>query len=141
MKVFEKAVKIRFGHTDPAGIMFYPRYFELLNAVVEDWFEEALGVSFGCLLGKHNVGAPLGDIQSRFMKPCRLGERLVFRLEIFELGRTTVKLQVSTMDGEELRVRSKLVLVCARKDMSGAANWPNPLHDRMKDYLMQETCA
>ena len=26
--------KVRFQHCDPAGIVFYPRYFEMLNSVV-----------------------------------------------------------------------------------------------------------
>ena len=26
--------KVRFQHCDPAGIVFYPRYFEMINSVV-----------------------------------------------------------------------------------------------------------
>ncbi len=140
MPVFEKKKKIRFGHTDPAGIMFYPRYFELLNEVVEDWFDEALGMSFGVLLGEHGVGAPLGDIQTRFMAPCRLGDHVVFRLNVSEVRRATVALTVLVLGGgDEVRITSKLVLVCAKKDMSGAHDWPQSVQDRMKGYL-EEGC-
>jgi 4-hydroxybenzoyl-CoA thioesterase len=35
-------VPIRFQHTDPAGIVFYPRYFEILGQIIEDWFSHDL---------------------------------------------------------------------------------------------------
>ena len=38
---FQISTKVRFGDVDPAGIVFYPRYFEMLNAAVEDWFTMA----------------------------------------------------------------------------------------------------
>ena len=28
--------KVRFQHCDPAGIVFYPRYFEMLNTTIEE---------------------------------------------------------------------------------------------------------
>ena len=40
--VSERRERVRFGHCDPAGIVFYPRYFEMLNALVEDWISEGL---------------------------------------------------------------------------------------------------
>ena len=43
---FEEEVLGRGAHTDPAGIVFYPRYFEMINAQVEDWFTGPLGCDF-----------------------------------------------------------------------------------------------
>ena len=40
---FERRRRIRFGQCDPAGIVFYPQYFVLFNALVEDWVSDALG--------------------------------------------------------------------------------------------------
>ena len=34
------SLPIRFRHCDAAGIVFYPRYFEMMNDLVEDWFAE-----------------------------------------------------------------------------------------------------
>ena len=38
--------QIRFHHCDPAGIVFYPQYFVLMNELVEDWFDRRLCVPF-----------------------------------------------------------------------------------------------
>ncbi|MBY0236971.1 MAG: acyl-CoA thioesterase, partial [Burkholderiaceae bacterium] len=56
--VFERRELVRFGHCDPAGIVFYPRYFEMLNALVEDWFTQGLQVDYAQLLGPRRVGMP-----------------------------------------------------------------------------------
>ena len=43
---FTKQEKVRFKHVDYAGIVFYPRFLEMLNDLVEDWFEEAFDRPF-----------------------------------------------------------------------------------------------
>ena len=48
MNPFTRATVVRFEHCDPAGLMFYPRFFALMNEAVEDWFA-ALGHSFKTL--------------------------------------------------------------------------------------------
>ena len=35
---FTRDLIIRFEHCDAAGIIFYPRFFGLVNETVEDWF-------------------------------------------------------------------------------------------------------
>ena len=44
--MFEGNKLIRFHHCDPAGIVFYPEYFVLFNELIEDWFNEGLGLDF-----------------------------------------------------------------------------------------------
>ena len=39
---FSLRIPIRFTHTDPAGYVFFPRYFDMLQAVAEEWFENSL---------------------------------------------------------------------------------------------------
>src|SRR5260370_493059 len=36
---FVSQVQVLFRHCDPAGIVFYPRYFEMVNDLVEEWFD------------------------------------------------------------------------------------------------------
>jgi 4-hydroxybenzoyl-CoA thioesterase len=40
---FRRPRLIRFSDCDPAGIVFYPQYFVMLNGLVEDWVNEGLG--------------------------------------------------------------------------------------------------
>ena len=34
---YRATVLVRFAHCDPAGIVFFPRYMEMFNNLVEDW--------------------------------------------------------------------------------------------------------
>lgn len=83
MNYFIKQEKIRFEHIDFAGIVFYPRYLEMLNALVEDWFEEALHRPFHKM--HETNGIPTVDLKVQFKKAARLGETLTKELWVKEL--------------------------------------------------------
>ena len=54
MARFETTRVLRFGDCDPAGIAYYPRYFDLLNGVVEDWWI-SMGHPWRVLFGKRRI--------------------------------------------------------------------------------------
>ncbi|MBL7867269.1 MAG: acyl-CoA thioesterase [Flavobacterium lindanitolerans] len=81
---FIKEEKIRFQHVDYAGIVFYPRFLEMLNALVEDWFEEALERPFATI--HETNGIPTVDLKVQFRKAARLGEILTKYLWVKNLG-------------------------------------------------------
>ena len=81
---FIKTEKIRFQHVDYAGIVFYPRYFEMLNCIVEDFYDEALNLPFSKM---HETGGiPTVDLKTQFKKPARLGEILTKHFWIKNIG-------------------------------------------------------
>ena len=45
-EMYERLIQIEFNHCDPAGIVFYPRYFEMVNSVCENFFREVAGLSY-----------------------------------------------------------------------------------------------
>lgn len=83
MSYFIKKEKIRFQHIDYAGIVFYPRFLEMLNGLVEDWFEEALDRPFSKM--HETNGIPTVDLKVQFKKAARLGETLTKKLWVKEL--------------------------------------------------------
>ncbi len=85
---FTKQEKIRFRHADNAGIVFYPRFFEMLNDLVEDWFGEALGNPF-CAMHKTH-GIPTVDLKVQFQKPARIGDTLNKKLWVIRLGSSSI---------------------------------------------------
>lgn len=85
---FTKQEKIRFKHVDYAGIVFYPRFLEMLNDLVEDWFEEALDRPFSKI--HETNGIPTVDLKVQFKQPARLGEVLTKKLWVIKLGGASV---------------------------------------------------
>ncbi len=87
-KPFIKQEKIRFKHIDYAGIVFYPRFLEMLNDLVEDWFEEALERPFYKM--HETNGIPTVDLKVQFKNAARLGEILTKSLWVKELKSSSV---------------------------------------------------
>lgn len=85
---FTKTEKIRFKHVDYAGIVFYPRFLEMLNDLVEDWFEEALDRPFSKI--HETNGIPTVDLKVQFKKAARIGEELTKILWVSKLGGASV---------------------------------------------------
>lgn len=88
MNYFIKKEKIRFKHIDFAGIVFYPRFLEMLNDLVEDWFEEALDRPFSKI--HETNGIPTVDLKVQFKNAARIGETLTKKLWVKELKTSSV---------------------------------------------------
>src|SRR5690606_24955205 len=87
-KQFIKEEKVRFQHVDYAGIVFYPRFLEMLNCLVEDWHEEALGRAFQDMHATEAI--PTVDLKVQFRNAARLGERLTKYLWVIKIGTSSV---------------------------------------------------
>lgn len=85
---FIKNEKIRFKHIDYAGIVFYPRFLEMLNDLVEDWFEEALERPFSKM--HETNGIPTVDLKVQFKNAARIGETLTKKLWVKELKTSSI---------------------------------------------------
>lgn len=103
--------KVLFKHCDPARIVFFPRYFEMLNDVVEAFFATVPGEAFHEMHPER--GVPTARIEAEFTAPSRHGETLEFALSFTHVGRSSAGTQfVCTCDGEtRLIARSVLVHV------------------------------
>lgn len=86
---FIKKEKIKFRHIDYAGIVFYPRFLEMLNDLVEDWFEEAIDRPFSKM--HETNGIPTVDLKVQFKKAARLGETLTKKLWVKNLGSASIR--------------------------------------------------
>ena len=133
---FVRPYKIRFAHCDPAGIVFYPQYFVLLNDHVEDWFAEALGCDFHTLHQIRRLGVPTVHIDCDFTAPSRLSEVVDLSLEITRLGNASVTLKREIRLGDELRVRVNQVLTCLNMDSGKASAWPEDLLSAMTPFVV-----
>lgn len=111
---FTKQEKIKFKHIDYAGIVFYPRFLEMLNDLVEDWFEEALDRPFSKM--HETNGIPTVDLKIQFKNPARLGEVLTKKLWVKDIGFASVlcgfqfvnEKEVTVLEGEVTLVNVKI---------------------------------
>jgi len=112
--MFRTEIKVRFNHVDVAGLVFYPRYYEMLNEVFEKWFEQSLGFDFRALSEEFAISVPAVQISTGFPKPSNLGETLTFALELEHLGTSSIGVSVvASCDGQD-RLVAQATLVCVR---------------------------
>lgn len=137
---FATDVTVRFGDCDPAGIVFYPRYFEMFNNLVEDWCAQALGASFRELHMERGLGLPTVHIETSFVAPSELGEVLRAELRVLKIGGASVTLQLRLAGpaGED-RVRASLVLALMHLKERRAVPIPEPLRARIAAFHMNPT--
>lgn len=109
--VFSQACTVRFSHCDPAGIVFFPQYFVLLNGVVEDWFTLALGIDYAHLIGHQRIGLPTVSLQCDFLAPSRMGEQIEFKLRVGRIGKRSLTVDVECVGIDGIRLRLRQVLV------------------------------
>ncbi|WP_174296802.1 acyl-CoA thioesterase [Sphingomonas bacterium] len=121
---------VRFAHVDAAGIVFYPRYFEMLNAAIEDFFADEIGVDFATMHLSRGLGVPTVKLESEFAAPSRLGDPLDFRLDVVRVGSSSAELSVEVRCRAELRLRVRVVLVCMVLATGSPCGWPDDLRPR-----------
>ncbi len=131
---FQISTKVRFGDVDPAGIVFYPRYFEMLNAAVEDWFAE-LGLDFSAMHLTSHCGVPTVRLECDFVSPAVLGEELTVAISPKHVGRSSCTIgYVIECDGQ-VRLKAKGILVMMDLTTKRSIAWPEAIRERMMDCL------
>lgn len=135
-KRFAVQVPIRFAHCDPAGIIFFPQYLVLFNGLVEDWFDQALRVSYAHMLQTEKVGLPIVHLECDFRAITRMGERVNMGLSIRKLGNRslTLALDCTGPDGQ-LRVAAQKVLVFTSLQTHQAISVPFHIRQAMERWL------
>jgi 4-hydroxybenzoyl-CoA thioesterase len=133
---FECDKLIRFHHCDPAGIVFYPQYFVLFNELVEDWFNQGLGIDFARLHVEEHRGIPMGNIECRFHSPSKVGDILHLSLSIQRIGKSSIQLNVTGSSGGEIRVRATLTVVHASLTTRRAMPFPDDMRAQLERYSL-----
>lgn len=117
--MFKTDIKVRFNHVDFAGIVFYPRYFEMFNQVIEEWCEAQLDYDFRRLHDDFNAGLPAVHIDVDFKTPSGLGEVLTFSLAVKQVGGSSIKVFLESVCNNEVRLSANLTLVYIVKKSQG----------------------
>jgi 4-hydroxybenzoyl-CoA thioesterase len=106
-----RTVRIEWGDCDPAGIVFYPRYFEIMDASISALFERALGMTKLQSLKTFNfAGYPLARTRARFVRPTRYGDdvtvesALTFGRASFEIAHHITHKGLTCVECVETRV-------------------------------------
>ena len=133
---FTKQYIIRLSHCDPTGYVFYPHYFHIFNALVEDWFYEGLEFAFDKLLMERRLALPSVKLESTFLKPTRMGETVDFWLTVSHLGRSSIRFTMGVDKDGEQRVRMNRVIVCVDQRSGKAVPIPDDMREKIQAFMV-----
>jgi 4-hydroxybenzoyl-CoA thioesterase len=85
------ALDIRFGDCDPAGIVYFPRFFDFFHQAMETWFPAHLGFGYDEFVRGRKLGFPAVHTEADFERPCRFGERIEIHQRVTKLGRSSIE--------------------------------------------------
>lgn len=104
MKTNRRTISIEWGDCDPAGIVYYPRYFEMFDACTNALFEAA-GFVKAEMLEKYGLaGIPMVDTRAQFFAPASFGESVTVETKIVEWGKSSFQVEHKLYKGETLAV-------------------------------------
>ena len=134
---FERPLRIRFSHCDPAGIVFFPQYMVMFNGLLEDWFTDALGVPYGPLVQQRRVGTPTVSLQCDFTAISRMGDEVTLGLSVLRIGGASFRLGLGCRCGAEERVRMTQVLVITDLDTHRPVAIPEDIRSAMSNFQIE----
>ena len=95
-------VQVRWSDVDPAGIVFYPRFFEWYDLGCEALFA-ARGLAWPEAFPRYGiVGVPIVESGSRFTAPARYGDVLTIRSTVAWVKTKTFRMEHAISAGETL---------------------------------------
>lgn len=128
---FRVSLPVRFADCDPAGIAYFPRLLALVDAAVEDWTAQALGVDRQRLHAGMRLGLPTVTLETEFLAPARLGDRLAFDVRVTRVGTTSLALAVSAAIDDRICLEARLVQVLTHLDTMRPSPWPESWRARI----------
>ena len=129
--IYTRAIPVEFNHCDPAGIVFYPRYFEMTNSLVENFFADVMGHSYGAMM-EAGQGVPTARLETDFKLPSRLGDKLNWSLEVVRVGGSSVNFIATARMAAEVRLTADLTLVWV--NAGKPTRWPDAMRAKFVDF-------
>jgi 4-hydroxybenzoyl-CoA thioesterase len=88
--VNRRHLTIEWGDCDPAGIVFYPRYFAMFDASTAALFNAALGMTKAAWTARFGIlGIPMVDTRATFSVPSAHGDDVVIESRVTAFRRSS----------------------------------------------------
>jgi 4-hydroxybenzoyl-CoA thioesterase len=127
---------VRFQHCDPAGIVFYPRYYEMFHQVIEDWFANGLKKSHPELI-RNKIGIPLVHANCDFLGSAHIGDIVTFSLVLKKIGRSSFTAEISgEVENIKILVAELVIAFVSLESEMKSIPIPEDLRELMSNYMV-----
>ncbi len=134
--------KIMWGDLDPLGIVFYPRYYEWIDACGHLFFE-SMGLRLGDLWKERGLQFGLVETSCRYRRPGRYHEEIEIVTTIEEIKSKTVLLKhlIRRAGSNEIMVEGyekRVCLDCSDSESFSAVRIPGDIARMLEEAMNEE---
>lgn len=133
------AMRVRFGHADPAGIIYYPRFFEWFHDLFESMFEVVLDEPYAHVLNYRRVGFPAVQVHCEFLKPVRFGEMVDVEVFLSRLTERSATFEYRVKREGDLLATASVKVVSMDLDRHAATAFPPDISQAFLPYVEETT--
>ncbi|MEH7226614.1 thioesterase family protein [Bacillus sp. JJ1566] len=87
----EYQLKVRWGDTDAAGIVFYPNFYKWMDEATHEYFT-AIGFPSSTLYAEQQIATPLLEANCQFKSPLIFEDEVTVRSSVVELHQKVFKI-------------------------------------------------
>jgi 4-hydroxybenzoyl-CoA thioesterase len=125
---------IRFSHTDPAGIVYFPNYFDMCNAVIEDWLGDEIGLDYPTLVLRQRLGTPIVHAECDFFVPSRWGDKLKMTLLVERAGNSSLTYRIVGHARGAVRLAARIVVALIDIETGKPMPLPEAMRRKIEAY-------
>lgn len=129
---------MRFGDADPAGIVYYPRFFEWFHDAFEQLFEAATGRPYAEILGQDRVGFPAVQVATEYRAPARFGERVELEVFLSRLSARSAVFEYRVKREGQLLATASIKVAVMHLDRFESAEFPLAIHASLSAYVEED---
>lgn len=137
--VFRHLIHARFGDCDPAGIVYFPRFFDWFHQAMEAWFGACLDLAYHDLLKTR--GLPAVHTEADFKAPVRFGDRVDIELRVGRIGGSSIVLNYRVVGHDSGQLHATGATTCVlmgtlpgSEEHLKAVPFPDDLRARLEHF-------
>ncbi|MCA1566286.1 MAG: acyl-CoA thioesterase [Acidobacteria bacterium] len=83
---FSTRITVRFGDTDPAGLVYYPNIFHYFHIALEEFFSARCRIGYAQLVADERIGFPTVKTETEFFAPLVYGDEVDVEIYVTRTG-------------------------------------------------------
>jgi 4-hydroxybenzoyl-CoA thioesterase len=130
--IVEYPLKVRWGDTDAAGIVFYPNFYKWMDEATHEYFT-AIGFPTSTLYTEEQIATPLLEANCQFKSPLFFEDNVTVRSSVVELRQKVFKISHQFVRDEKIVAEGyEFRAWTSFKEKPKACPIPDKIREKMK---------
>lgn len=133
--MFYTRITVRFGDTDPAGLVYYPVIFHYMHAAMEEFFAAKAATPYHKMIEEERLGFPTVNVKAEFFSPLVYGDEAEIEVHVSNVGTSSAVFEYSVRRASDstLCARSSHVQVAMNLDTKRPIAIPDKYRKAFED--------